>query len=522
MLANKIEEQAFVFEIGSPDARVWRPLGSYTEAEVGYFWNVPGTLQLEIKPDHPMAGYLVNCRYRVIHIRTWRNGKKWVGRLMNSKVKGRPGQERITLVGVGYLFWLLRTLAWVQPLFPPEVQIALTGKQDMMIGPPDFVFKYFAAKNWTRMSRPIYCALPLKYDVPELPNITDISDLEELLGLIADVGLIGIQCRFPPLDEAYKQSVDNLDLGLSMDLWTKADGPSPEVFNARSLGILGVLLGSFDFDNFLRFDNAGNPLALPDPASWGKITKDAGYVFDTHTQRPRQWMEWRTDSGWIEEYERNVRHLDALQVIVGGKSPDMVNKGIEWAANLAIQALAAAITTAMGLPGVGGIVVGDLFDNIFFAYQGFENPEPLTMSDEFGSFGGDDGEHFFGEVFGDNSAAWAMDSFAVGQDALKKASGEDSISITVVSGGPDGRGFQFGEDDGIHRRYLPGDIMTFWDRGQRVENFVSSVKINDRPGERMLETVAFGPDEPTKSVWERLVGQFKNVSQFTRGIANSV
>lgn len=521
MLANTIEEQQFQFEIGSPDGRTWRPLGPYVECEVGYEWNLPGTLQIEVKPDHPMIAYLVNCRYRVIHVRTWRNGKMWSGRLMNAKVSGRPGQERVILMGVGNLYWILRTLAWVNPLFPPEVQVGLTGKQDIMIGPADFVFKYFAAKNWTRLNKPIYAKLPVRYTIPELPNIADIFDLEELLGLIADIDLIGLQARFSPLDELYKQSVDNLDLGLSMDLWTAYDGPSPSVFNAGNLGTLGAILGMFNPDNFLRFDNEGNPLELEHPEDWGKITKHAGYVFDTHLKRQRHWMEWRTDSGWIESYERNVRHMDAHQVVVGGKSPDMVNKFVEWAANLALQVLASIITTALGLPGVGGIVVGDLFDDIFFAYQAFENPEPLEMVDEFGTFGGDDGEHFFGEKFGDNTAAWSLDAFAVGQDTLKQASGEDSVTISVVSGGPDGRGFQFGEDDGVHRRYLCGDEMTFYDRGMRIHNYVSSVKIIDRRDGRMIEQVAFGPDEANKSAWERVMGRFKEFAQFTRGIANS-
>lgn len=520
-LANEIEEQPFQFEIGSPDGRTWRPLGRYVEAAVGYEWNLPGTLEIEIKPTHPMAGYLVNCRYRVIHVRVWRNGEMWDGRLMNSKTRGRSGQERILLYGVGNLFWLLRTLAWVNPLFPPEVQVGLTGKQDIMIGPADFVLKYFGAKNWTRMGKPIYPALPLRYTVPELPNISDLFDLTELLSLIGDLDLIGVQARFPPLDELFKQSTDNLDLGLSMHLWTAYDGPSPSVFNARTLGVLSAIFGMFNPDNFMAFNNAGNALGLPDPENWGKITKHAGYVFDTHVMRQRHHMEWRTDSGWIEEYERNVRHMDAHMVIVGGKSPDMVNKFVEWAANLALQVLAGIITTALGLPGVGAIVVGDLFDDIFFAYQAFENPAPLEMVDEFGSFGGDNGEHFFGEVFGDNSAAWSLDAFATGQDALKKASGEDSITITVISGGPDGRGYQFGRDDGVHRRYLCGDEMAFYDRGVRVYQMVTGVKIIDRGDGRMVEQIRFGPDEAAKSVWERVMGRFKDIAQFSRGIANS-
>lgn len=515
-LASTLEPPQFDFEILSPDCHTSRHLGSYVSAEVGYFWNVPGTVKLRIQPDHPMAGYLINCRYRVIHVRTWRNGEPWDGRVFTADVEGKPGQETIDIYCIGNLFWLLRTLVWVNSLFPLEVQVGLTGKQDIMIGNYDFVFKYFGAKQWIRQNKPVYCALPVRYEV-ELPNIADLLDLDELLEFIADSDFVALTARFPYLDELIRQTVNNKEIGLSCHLWTANDGASPEVFNTQTLANLQSLLNIFEPDNYLRFLNEGNPLGLNDPSDWGKITKHAGYVFETHEKRDRKHFEWRTDSGQIDYYKRHVEHLSGHQAVVGGKSPDFINRGIEWGANLAIQVIAGLITTALGLPGVGGVVVGDLFDNIFFAYQGFENTEILETDG-----GGENGEHFFCEVFGDNTAAWSLDSAAVGFEALKKASGDDSVTISVRAGGPDGEGLQFGADDGVHRRYRHGDIMTFWDRGTRVENYVASVVVKDYRDGHMVEDITFGDNSKLRDSWYQVINQFSNFAQFTRGVANSI
>jgi len=148
---------------------------------------------------------------------------------------------------------------------------------------------------------------------------------------------------------------------------------------------------------------------------------------------------------------------------------------------------------------------------VFFAYQQFWDPDLEA----------DLGEHGFGEVFGDNTAAWSLDSFAVGQAELKKHSGSDAVKIQLSSGAA-GRGYCMGVDDGTGRRYRVGDIVTLWDRGVEIEQWISAVKITDRGDGRMVETVTLGEDKALKDGWERVIAHLQNFAGTARGIANSV
>ncbi|WP_280273369.1 hypothetical protein [Nocardia wallacei] len=484
-----------------------RPLGPYIKARFGWFWTVPGTGTIQVRADHPLAGRLMACKRDVVPIRTYYNGVPWDGRVISATMEGKPGEEIVTATCVSNLYWLLTILAWVQPLLPPEVQIALTGKQDIMFGPTDFVLKYFLAKNTIRLQKPVYAKLPLQYDIPELPQLDSIDTLDDLLEIIEayTADIVVLSARFTQLDELFKSALDSSDRGVACNLWIPEDGPSPQVFNTDSLARLQNVL-DLSGDNFLWFSNPDNVLGLQDPDQWGKMQR-AGYVFDTLKKRDRRWMQWRTDAGNIEHYSRGVSHPTAHSVIVGGKAPEFINMAVEWAANLALQAL---LNLAVPGAGLGSILVGDLFDDIFFAYQKFDDPQLKS----------DLGEHAWGEAFVDNTGAYSLDAFAVGLTGLKQHGGGESLKLEVKAGGVDGRGFSFGEDDGSGRRFKVGDIMTFWDRGTIVENYVSGVEVEDSRDEKCTEYVTIGDDDELKDAWEVLIDRMKGVAALTRAIAN--
>ncbi|MFH5231882.1 hypothetical protein [Antrihabitans spumae] len=513
---NATQVEGFPIELGQRNGSVieWTPLGAYKSCEVDWHWFQPGNIQLELKPDHRLIPYM-RPRRKAIHVRIGRgadgligyNGIPWTGRLMTRNIAGRPGRENCTFGGVDYKFWLQRWLAWVNPQFPPEVQVGLTGKQDVMAGEPDFVLKYFLAKNFIRLNKPVFAKLPLHQVGDDLPDLDDIDTLDDLLNLIntAIENMTIISARFTQGDELYKLTRDRLDFGYSMDLWD-GTGTPPHVFNTSSLAQLQSVL-DVTSDNFLNFLNPDNYLGLADPASWGVMPR-AGYVFDTRKKRDRRKIQWRTDGGQIEHYVADESHADATRVIVGGKAPEILNQVIEWAANFAIQLLLAAIAPGLGL----GFVVGDLFDNIFFAYQQFWDDD---LEDEIGY------DDAFAEVFGDNTAAWSLDSYQVGQGKLKEHSGSEELELTTVAGGPDGRGYRFGADDGSGKRYDVGDIHTFYDRGNVQEQYVSGVRVSDHRDGRMVETPKFGEDKRLRGAFDRLVGNISGLAATTRGIANT-
>jgi hypothetical protein len=483
----------------------WTPLGAYKEASFQWHWYLPGAFYFDLQPDHRLIPYMRGLRHKAIHVRTAHNGLPFTGRLMAGNIAGRPGREKVRFSGVDYKILLTRWLAWVNTFFPPEIQIALTGKQDIMAGEPDFVFKYFGAKNWARLHRPIYSALPLHQLAGDLPDLADIATLDDLLNVGNSLieNFVILSARFTQGDELFKSTRDRLDIGYRMDLWD-GTGTPPTCFNTESLSQLQSVIDATS-DNFLNFLNPGNYLGLADPSAWGKADR-ACYIFDTRSKRDMRKIQWRTDGGQIESYEHDFTHNDATRAIVGGKAPEIMNQVIEWAANFAIQLLINALAPGLGL----GFVVGDLFDDIFFAYQQFFNEEAED------AIGIDDA---FGEVFADNTAAWSLDSYAIGHGALKEHDGSDALKLNVDTAS---KGYHFGADDGSGHRYDVGDTHTFYDRGTTAEQYISSVTVTDKRDGRKVETPTLGEDQRLRGGWERLIGNIQGLAGTSRAIANTV
>lgn len=506
---NTDPAEGFPIEIGLRSAdrkRIeWTPLGAYKEAQFGWHWHLPGEFAFDLKPNHPLVPALSSLRRKAFHVRTYHNGLPWTGRLMAGNIAGRPGRETVRFTGVDYKYWLLRWYAWVNPMFPPEIQIGLTGKQDIIAGDFDFCCKYYLARNMTRLNRPVFASLPLHQDYGDLPDLDDIETFDDLFDIVNNAleSVVIMSARFTQGDELFRLNRDRLDIGLSMDLWD-GTGESPPVFNTSSLAQLQSVL-DYTSDNFLNFLNPGNILGLADPSQWGKADR-ACYVFDTRGKRDMRKIQWRTDGGQIEHYERDFTHCDAVRAIVGGKAPEIVNQAIEWAANFAIQLLINLIAPGLGL----GFVVGDLFDDVFFAYQVFWD------GDTENEIGRDDA---FAEVFADNTAAWSMDSYAIGHGALKEHGGTDALKLDIDStSGP----YHFGADIPEGGRYNTGDVHTCYDRGNTVERHISAVTVTDKRDGRMVETPTLGEDKRLRGQWDRLIANMQGFAGATRGIANSV
>ncbi|OZC80547.1 hypothetical protein CH274_15365 [Rhodococcus sp. 06-418-5] len=507
---NTVDVDILNIELGTRSGSIieWTPLGSYTQAEIMYHWYLPGTISFELKPGHRLIPRLRALRRRAIHIRVIRNGIPWTGRLMTHNTSGNPRNPTIRFTGVDYKFWLQRGLAWVNSMFPPEFQIGLTGKQDVMFGNPDFVLKYFGTKTWVRTRRPICAAMPLHTVTSDYPDLASFNSLDSLLDLVGNAieELAVISMRFTQLNDGFSLTRDRLDFGWTLDLWDGV-GPSPKVFNATTLSQLQSIL-DVTSDNFLNFTNPNNYLGLTDPSSWGRMPR-AGYVFDTVAKQDKRQVQWSTDGTQVLDMNYDSSHATATRAVVGGKAPEILNQVIEWGANFAIQLLLNAIAPGLGL----GLVVGDLFDNIFFAYQQFID---YDLEAEIGI------DDAFADIFADNTAAYSLDAYATAQGALKEHSGSEAIELTVQSGGADGRGMSFGVDNGSGRRYQLGHIHTFYDQGTTIEQYISSVTVTDKRDGRILEKPILGEGNRIRGAYERLVVGQQSLVSYSRGNSNSV
>lgn len=495
----------------------WRPVGGYIEAGIRWTWGLePGTFAFELHPKNPLNDQIrqADIDRNIYQFQAGYHGIPFTGRIMRRQQVGAPGREKFLYSGVCNKKWLQRGYGWVNNFFPPEIQIGLTGKQDIRFGPPDLVMKSYVSSVFTRLGKPVWPALPVRWPGSwTQPELDDIDDLDDLLDILFDAvdEIIGLSARFTQLDELFAQPADRLDLGFSVDLYD-GHGTSPQVLNARGLSALQSII-DHNGDNFLNLSKLLQPI---NNGLWENTADRAGYVFQTHERRDNRKTMFRTDSdGQITSYDLTVVAPEAVRAIVGGKSPSVLNDLIEIGANLAIAAIIAVVSTIPGAGGIAGLTVGvgDLFDDIFFAYQVSADN---ALEDELGD------DDAFSEVFADNTAAYTVDGYAVGKTALHEHGGSKNLEITASSGAVNGRGVSFGAPNGTARRYRVGDVLSFWDRGNVIERHVSGVSVTSKPGEQMRESLTLGSDKHSKGPWTRAIKGIQGLSGTTRGFANSV
>lgn len=518
---NTIEGAFDYFDVGirnSSGKIDWRPVGRYERAMIKPTWGLqPEVGTFSLAPNHPLVSTIRknNVHRKCWHFRAGYNGlPAFSGRITDVDFDGAPGRAPWTYTVKGNkTIWLNSMVAWVNNLFPPEVQFNITGKQDVRWGWPDPVLKSYVASVATRLDVPVFSALPIKQ--PETfnpPDLDDMNGLDDLLDLLFDIGEsgVGLSARFPSLNDLFTPTVERLNMGVSMQTWD-GRGTSPTVFNTSSLAALQSIINASS-DNFLHLSQLSKPI---NNGLWSNSMDRAGYVFDTHNRRDRRNVQFRSDGGQIRRFKYHAGHPTMYQAVVGGKSPSIINEAIEIGANLAIAAIIAAIATIPGLGGVAGLAVGvgDLFDDIFFAYQVFWDS---SIRDSVGA------EDALPEQFADNTAAHTIDAYAVGHKMLDENGGKESLTITAAAGSPNGWGVSFGADNGTARRYQLGDIVTCWDDGNVVTQYVSEVAIEHVPGQALTEQPTLGFDKRAKGPWDRAFGLFGQAQSGLAALANSV
>lgn len=496
----------------------WRPVGGYVEAGITWTWGLePGTFAFELHPRNPLNDAIrqADIDKNIYQFAASYHGVPFSGRIMKRQQAGRPGSEKFIYSGVCNKKWLQAGYGWVNNFFPPEIQVGLTGKQDIRFGPLDMVAKSYVSSVYTRQGRPVWPGLPIRWPSGwDQPDLADINSLDDLLDMVFDTAdqleIVAMMARFTRLDELFGQAQQQYDAGFSVDLYD-GHGTPPEVFRADGISALQGFL-DMNGSSFLRLDkllsSAGQDLIAT-------TANRAGYVFNTARVRDNTRVQFRTDSqGQIADYDMSVIAPEMTRAIIGGKSPSMVNDLIEIGANLAIAALVAVVASIPGLGGAAGLAglsVGDLFDDIFFAYQ-------VTADNDLEDELGEDG---FMEGFADNTAAYSIDSYAIGKTALKERGGTKELTLNTATGGAGGRGISFGADDGTARRFRLGDKVTLWDRGNVVERHVTAVSVSSKPGALMREAVTLGADKRARGAWTRLIGGVQSGAATMRGFANS-
>lgn len=505
----------------SPDGTLIdrRPIGTTLSDEIEFSFGVdPGAFSIQLPPKHPLLDEVTDIRRKAWHIFAAYDGVEYTGRILKRRASG-PNEQGDLWSGLDYRHHLSRSSAWVNNTAPPEVQFNITGKQDVVWGPVDPVFKNYVSKVFTRLNKPLYVRLPLRWPTAwtnaNQTNVNAINELDDLLDIIwgASQDLIALPARFTQLDDLFRPTCERLEMGVTVDLWD-GRGDKPFVFSTDTVGKLQSILDHTS-DHFLDLSQLGS-------VSSGLFSFEpnrACYVFDTQEKFPNQKVQFHTNAqAGIDSWVMEETHADATRAVVGGKAPEVLNQLIEIGANLAISAIIFAISLIPGAGAIAGLslTVGDLFDDVFFAYQVFADHD---LEDDIGD------DDAFGEIFADNTAAYSLDGYATGKRALHEHGGTRTLEVQVSTGGPKGMGIHFGQDEtGVRgaRKYQPGDIVTLWDRGTSTEQYVSKVTMSRNRDNGWAEKANIGKSKQSQGLWERIITGVQDGAASIRGLSNSV
>lgn len=261
-----------------------------------------------------------------------------------------------------------------------------------------------------------------------------------------------LDARFDQAGEFFKETLDAAALMLTVDVWLEGDPqpfPSHTTLTSPTL-VIDVVPRQFDtsttggaldfFHGLVRqFDRENNApyIGLADT----KATAAGVYP----------WVVWRPEHmhGVISKFTI-VKSEDAT-VIVGGKSPEILNKMLGAGSKAIFSGLAAALAVAFppfaALISAAGTFLGELsaaaLKDKLFAWQQFDMSVRRAAHGRFA---------YIGQV--GSGDGWTLSAFQQGFQMLQKGAGMLSISFDVSDSAPFrwGRDFRAGDQQGVEHR----------------------------------------------------------------------
>ncbi len=414
------------------------PIGGYVGSEFTWNRNEPDKGKLIVQGNHRHARDLMACVETVVPITTMVNGKRWSGRVFDYEFTG-PDNSMLSCTLAGDMRMVGSMLAYPNSYLPEWIQFP---PQDIFIGGARPALSSYVYKAANRARLPI---------VVTPYNFWDASEF------------VVMSARMDPLDELFSQVLKDADLQAQMNVWLPGD---PQPFPNRYTMFRPALLWSMRDKRMMTDD-----------------------------------IQWSVQGGGIKDYIVRGKHPSAHTVMVGGKSPDIINTMIREAVNMLI----AAALSLIGLPFLGSI--GGLLDDILFAFNRFIDYERKAALGLFG----------FPESFTPAAAgAFTLDALQAGLQHLKDTAGTTSVTFTVQGDKP--HQFGVGLDERGLPRYDINDVVTFRNGPQIIHDYVSSVTVRDDRANRLTTTTTIGDPRTAKDPIAQMIGMFKGLSTVVRSM----
>ena len=478
-------------------------IGDHLLAEFEFVENEAGPGRLEFNAKSRWAKIVSRCDKENIFIHAQINGEWWTGRVDRVRKK-RKGKVRTVIAElVSDYVWLEAMFAWPAPFMPLFAQVP---KKDVMVAPAHTMIKTYLFKTIFRLQANLY-KFPVGFFNDPINNgwwnVEKWSQPCVVLPvnpIFDDTRWNTLLARMTPLDQLFKQLLKDEHLVLTAKAWIPGRDPQPHkdivltkpciVFDVidkrKAQGSHGTILDGL----FRTIIDTLDPFIQP---VIGMFTGDSdkyslAHYFGTDPADP--WVVFREgDYTDIEESEVVINSPQAHTGIVGGHSPEWVNKGIELLVNSAIQGLLGAI----GIGFLGNLINGEL-DDILLAFQSTTNHQ---VREQFGVF-------TLPEAFDPTgTTAFTFDAVQALRQLMWEIRPHRSFNVTINDGKPF---IPF-----VH--FTVGDPVGWEDEDEIFVDYVRRIIVTDDRSSRAKIQIVIGDEEDKEEPMAESMRRIAGVKQ---------
>ena len=472
-------------------------MGDHIEAQFEFVSGEVGPGRIELPATSIWAPLMNTADSQNIFIHANVNGKWWTGRVDRVRKKKSGKRRTLVLELVSDFVWLEAMFAWPSSNMPLGLQIPT---KDVRIAPAKTMVASYIHTTIFRLQADLW-RFPVGFMNDPVKHFWKFKQQPCVMlphNPIFDSSRISsLQARMTSLAELFKQVLLDEHLELTATAWVKGRDPQPSnlvelkenciVFDIidkrRKQGSQGTILDGL----FSTIIDTVGPIFSPVigllTGSSSKYTM--ANFFGTDPADP--WVVFRDDDhDDIEESEIVINTLQAHTGIVGGHSPDWVNKGITLLINSAIQGL----LSAAGIGFLGNLIAGEL-DDIVMAFQSATNEEYRR---KWGVF-------TLPEAFeGTGTTAFTFDAVQQLRRLMFQISPSRSFHVTMNDGLP----------------FIPfkhfdvGDPVGWEDEDMIYTDYVTRIVVTDNRSSRAKIQITIGKEddaeEPMAAVMRRVQG----------------
>ena len=492
-------------------------VADYLECTVDFNRNKPSGATILLPQDHPLGPDFLRCDTTVIPMVTHVEGKRWSGRVDEChRVRDENGVISWEIQLISDWAFYQRLLAWPSPLAPLAIQFP---RNFIMVGPAITCIKTTLLLNLMRLQIPLWDLQPLVDILSAVASVGGIGSVGKWRDMDTDapnnpwdignwvkgiaqaasfpVAVVGVNpfqdtsrwtafsARMTPMDQLFDQVLKDEGLLMTAQVYFPGEKVPGGLVITRPTIVLDVVdktgvtgpTGTF-LDGLVygvaKFLDDGYTQVVEAVNRNPSAKYNIKGFFGIDEKDP--WVTIDDDNPQVVKSKLSSYHPVARDVIVGGRSPAWLNKGV----NLLIEAAISAALSLAGISGIAPTILEGILDDVFLAFIRYRHAtRAYTL-----------GEYALPEYFAPGGeVALSLSGLQTAISAIWDTRGYRAYEVTIKDAFP----YKFG------RHFDVGDPMRFLVEGDYYTQYLEAATVTDNRDERMGVTLKVGDPRANES-----------------------